>query len=521
MDQGRDKIVPDTPTALILTRSRSKSTTVQFQTPACESPLRPTEPPTDNDLEEHGYCSSPVPRHLSHRPAEHETQEDDDEAPISTVSGDPFLDKIQELMHHANGHYVHQQVMTMLTMTGRDAVANWSGAYSILSARLRSTSAPREKDPSTSAGPTNSKVSNEITILIPSLGQFVELFRRDLDCNGSEGVTHEALKLLGYFLYNPMIYSQFSASQIMEILKMVLTLTKDTQDKTTCHLCIWIWRMQRLPSKLFSNPLLSALMEMMAYALKAPFQSSTIPSEAIQGLDVLFRLIPKNILLLAPIWLLPLYACTTVPNDLVRKHAIEFFSFHLPSIAEELDHFDSFLSSFYERNNARLIYEITELTNRNERDGMKLWSVAIVLFSKYIQKSPSFVNGMLKIVERCFNVKKASSKLYGYRSWSFLVFSFAITRYLLHERRLKLLMIPILNSFTHDRHVQLRMEATSCWIKLVFALSLCSSHKDFSEFFSLIEGALPKILVDDSSEIRASGWMVFEALTRCELGTFF
>ncbi|KAI9219110.1 Rap1-interacting factor 1 N terminal-domain-containing protein [Blastocladiella britannica] len=394
--------------------------------------------------------------------------------------------------------------------------------------------------PAAAGGGMHPAFDHEVTALAPRMTDLVSIIRRDLDESTAEDIQAEALKLIGFLFYSPEVFQRISVRETNDILLHVLNLAQVTGSKTTCHLSVWVLRMMRLPAGTLTanRSLIPRISETLAYALRhpAPFESTTIPTEALLALSTLMILFPGPMLGLAADWLVPAFGAIMHTHDLVRKNALEFFSRNLPAIAAESarqttvpaakspannvvavipGRLKSILDASWEKNNVRLVYELTELTGRHERDGMKAWSVAVVLYAHQLREAPAFINGMLKIVERYFNLKKASTKLFGYRAWSALVYAFASSRYLLNERRLRLVMIPISQSFAHDRHVQLKVGAADAWLNLIVAVKALSPLWEGSSFELVVEPLLETLALAEEPEVREYAWTVLNALTTC------
>ncbi|ORZ31681.1 Rap1-interacting factor 1 N terminal-domain-containing protein [Catenaria anguillulae PL171] len=547
-------IVPATP-ALLAT-----ATSGRFTTPACESPHRADDQVhTDYDFAQ--LHSSPAPKlpeehFASRRTTTTTTTEATDHAASANASGgsatgrarpnavdnaalsssdqedDPELKAIQDLALPTVDPQDAVPELVRWLLEPEDPTA-WIFAYRSLLVRIREAQSADEhhlqqQQPGgvqTVAGgsvgadenaPREPTQEQELAVLAPRMSDVVKVFKRDISPASDDVVIHEALKLLGFVLYTPRLFNVIGPQITSDLIQRALILGKSTEDKSTCHLCIWVLRMQRLPSTHFtSRAVLGEIIDTLAYALRvpAPFQSTVIPTEAIFALDSLLRLLPRPVLGMAKEWLLPACMNLAATNDLVRKHCIEFFQAHLLMFAEESAKLQPALDFAWEKYSVRMIFDLTELTNKHERDGMKAWSISMVLYAAQMQKHQQFINGMLKIVERYFNMKRASAKLYGYRAWTYLVYASAVTRTLTQERRVKLLMIPMLNSFSHDRFAQLRLCAADAWINLVYAMGTAGAAAwPQLALEAAIKPALPRLVVAKDPDVRSAGWAVFDVL---------
>ncbi|KAI9184105.1 Translation machinery-associated protein 22 [Blastocladiella emersonii ATCC 22665] len=522
-DSGSNELIPETPASTA--PARLDAAAAAFATPVVESPVRQIEPPTDNDLEDHGYRSSPAPRvpvQERDTPAYEAVMDEGD-------GSDPMVAQVEALVGAGNPADAMAKLVDVLSVDLHDANVQGpkivSAAYHAIAARLRNAaqgeaSPSAGKDAAATAAAAASRPSAsgrlaaEIQALAPIVNDLVLFLLRDLKLATPDVVAQETLKLLGFMFYSPHVYSLLKAESISNLLKAVIDLARNTHDKTVCHLGVWVLHMQQLPATSFPNGVLQDIVNLLVFALRGPFDSITIPTEAITTITKLLVVVPTAMLSLASEWLLPTYACMTVSSEPLRKFALHFFTTHLTLLAAEAPNFHGFMHAFFQRHNSKLIFEITELINQNEREGTKLWSVAVVLLAHHMISNPAFANGMLKIAERCFNVKKASTKLHGYRAWSYLIYAFASVRSGMNDRRFRLLMIPIANSLANDRHPQLRHAAADAWLNLIYVVGVNMPTWDGAAFEIIVEPVLRRALEDPDAYIRDAGWAALEALVR-------
>ncbi|KAJ1509890.1 hypothetical protein HMI56_006591 [Coelomomyces lativittatus] len=271
--------------------------------------------------------------------------------------------------------------------------------------------------------------------------------------------------------------------------------------------------MQQIPKSYFSQTLLEAISEFILYGLKNPFSSTWIPLDCITMVDIFFSYFPTFVSF-ASYWLLPIYQLLFSSNENIRRHAFNFFKLHLASLAPNVPTFDPFMIPYYEKKSEHIVHQLNQIIQQNEKMGIQAWSITLVVFAKSIQKSSSSVNAMLTILEKYFDVAKSNVRIYTYRAWSYLIYSFAATKTLLTERRLKLVVVPIQASFNNDKNHVFRITAAKTYATLVFSMAKLGTCVEFNQFFPMVHSLLLNILMDPNDEVKDIGCSILAALVQ-------
>ncbi|KAI9142518.1 Rap1-interacting factor 1 N terminal-domain-containing protein [Paraphysoderma sedebokerense] len=212
-------------------------------------------------------------------------------------------------------------------------------------------------------------------------------------------------------------------------------------------------------------------------------------------------------------WLLNVLPLLMNENVEVQRKADSFVGFMLPTIVDEYEKIDHCISEYMDKQSPKLIFELTNLSAQNEIFALQVWSKMVVILGRHLHQSAAYINGLLKIVEKCFNAKKFDAKMAAFRAWSYLAYNFSINGYLFQEKRIKLMLVPITNSFLHDKSPQLRLAAAYAWADIIY----CLGTDNLSKFWnSACQPMLERILKDPSGEIREFGCHVLACLVNTQ-----
>ncbi|KAG0371087.1 DNA-binding protein rif1 [Gamsiella multidivaricata] len=335
-----------------------------------------------------------------------------------------------------------------------------------------------------------------------TIRRFTAYSCRDLDPSNPSALVQAVLKCIGFYFFNQSFAALFTAQELDPLMNRILHIINTTNEKPTCTLAIWCFVTSRVPSRLLT-PYITRMVQVFSDNLDNRFQSMAISSESLVGLFSLFSQFPGDILPHVQTWLIPVISKLVVKVPGIRSKALELITMATPKLIEKEDpRRKEAVTKFMNERFTEFFESLTKnfLENGDEVYAVTVWGAMVTLIGRDLQKR-SFLNPMLKMVEKCFNTssqRRTEIKMAAYQAWTRLIYNFAAASLISHEKPLKLLLTPITNCFSAERHKRVRLGCTSTWFALIYALGPYLPKNADEVLFPQLMLAV----VDDSEHIR-------------------
>lgn len=128
------------------------------------------------------------------------------------------------------------------------------------------------------------------------------------------------------------------------------------------------------------------------------------------------------------------------------------------------------------------------------------WSHLMMLFGSSLHRKPQ-LNTYLSLAQECFNSSSLGQRIAAFSAWRRLIMNLSFEGHLYHSKRVKLILLPILNCLKFEKSLAVRQGCFEAYVYLLYHVS----HDVVIEtvFEALI---VPALAFEDSDpEIRLFG----------------
>ncbi|KAK9767659.1 Translation machinery-associated protein 22, variant 2 [Basidiobolus ranarum] len=259
-------------------------------------------------------------------------------------------------------------------------------------------------------------------------------------------------------------------------------------------------------------PMSSTLVDAVIFASRSTHKSVTIQNEALTALDVLFKQVPYAASSEARSWLLPVVNYSINPISGLRARALQVIQTALMDLIKNHDKIGSILDEFMNTHFSDFVMNLNELLSSNEEIYViQVWGAVVAFLGRKLHRT-TVLNSLLKVMEKCFNTKKAEVRYAAFQSWKYLIYNFSLNGHLFHDKRIKLIMVPLLNCFNYEKNKNVKLSCLKTWTGLVYIFG-----DSLTKFFDKVFVPVIKFtLSDDAEDIRQLGFSIVDSLLSWE-----
>ncbi|RKP38386.1 Rap1-interacting factor 1 N terminal-domain-containing protein [Dimargaris cristalligena] len=383
-------------------------------------------------------------------------------------------------------------------------------------------------DPSLSVEVAETVDTNTLTsfppcrALIESAPLFLQAFHTDLKESSNHVISLYALRCLVYWFRIPECTQSVPQDQLEAVLNWILERLAVTQEKTTSGLCLNCIANAQVPSELIQE-LAPRMVSVTTQILRQCPKSVSIKMEALVVLERAFTVHPPVATQYLSDWFNTLidYVFSDPPMARMKSERIMrlvYLQFVDPTpqphekstdkgpVDSKLT--DLVFKNFLTNNAVAVIDAMNRLFAKGEEKLVtRVWGILIAYLGRQLHKS-AMLNPFLKVLEKAFNSRKADVKTTAFRHWRCLIYTLSLDGNLFHEKRVRLIMVPLINCFMFEKNRCIRSVCLRTWVTLVYALG---TH--LGVFFSIVvEPLLPRALTDPFDEVRSLALYSLEAM---------
>ncbi|KAJ1985270.1 DNA-binding protein rif1 [Dimargaris verticillata] len=248
-----------------------------------------------------------------------------------------------------------------------------------------------------------------------------------------------------------------------------------TQDKVIAYLCVsCLSACVLLPTSIHVHAQL--LLRTAAQALHTWTKSLSIVLEAFTVIEHVFITRAQLAQTHWAEWFYPVLqiALANTPSasvralDVLALGSLYFFQNQAPLEPSV----DATLKEFIAKQLNPTIARLKQLVSNNEELlAVRIWGLLVSFLGSYLHRS-ALLNLLLKVIELCFNSRKPEVKAVAFREWRVLFLSLTNKSSALEEKRLRLVMVPLINCFTHEKYRMVRLVCFRTWLSLLYTLGL-------------------------------------------------
>ncbi|XP_048577728.1 telomere-associated protein RIF1-like isoform X2 [Nematostella vectensis] len=296
------------------------------------------------------------------------------------------------------------------------------------------------------------------------------VFKRHCTSN-SVDVSQAALQAMGHCLYHARIARSFSEEESLELLQVLVDVIKSSDDKGACTRALWCIAKQNLPVSVVIQKL-SQLMTCLDSIQEKEHKSATVDYEAVCFVErMLFQVPAKAVTGHINTWSKFLLDMTISSAAKVREHALSVVVTNLEILQSHQQLIIPWLSPALK---SEIIGKLSTLfAEGHELFVLRLWRCIVVIHGKMLHRG-GLLNDMLKLVEQGFKNHSADVQVCSYSAWRALIDCFALSQDVLSsQKRIKLIMMPFLNSVVRERSEQVEAARLDTWWHFV-----CSFHQE-------------------------------------------
>ncbi|NXT24048.1 RIF1 protein, partial [Syrrhaptes paradoxus] len=296
--------------------------------------------------------------------------------------------------------------------------------------------------------------------------QLCKVFKAHVSSPNSE-LSNAALQALGFCAFNSKITSELSATEIRDLLSMVISVAVKTSDKNTRTRALWVISKQAFPSEIVKKEVPSIISTLEMILTKGDVQSMVVEYEVLNVIIRLMEQAPAEMGEEAVRWaklIIPLVVHSAHKVQLRGATALEM---GMPLLLQKQTEVAAVTEHLM---TTKLISELQKLfSTKNETYVLKLWPLFVKLLGKTLHRSGSFINSLLQLEELGFRSGSPVVKKIAFIAWKSLIDNFALNPDILcSAKRLKLLMQPL--SSIHVRTEALALTKLEVWWYLLMRL---------------------------------------------------
>ncbi|NWU71695.1 RIF1 protein, partial [Pterocles burchelli] len=293
-----------------------------------------------------------------------------------------------------------------------------------------------------------------------------KVFKAHISSPNSE-LSNAALQALGFCVFNSKIISELSATEIRDLLSMVISVAVKTSDKNTRTRALWVISKQTFPSEIVKKEVPSIISTLEMILTKGDVQSMVVEYEVLNVIIRLMEQAPAEMGEEAVRWaklIIPLVVHSAHKVQLRGATALEM---GMPLLLQKQTEVAAVTEHLM---TTKLISELQKLfSTKNETYVLKLWPLFVKLLGKTLHRSGSFINSLLQLEELGFRSGSPVVKKIAFIAWKSLIDNFALNPDILcSAKRLKLLMQPL--SSIHVRTEALALTKLEVWWYLLMRL---------------------------------------------------
>jgi hypothetical protein len=336
------------------------------------------------------------------------------------------------------------------------------------------------------------EISNRLKVITCTgkVPDIVYEFRHSLIGSVTNGITNtdtsyslQSLQMAGYILFNKLMSKSFSDKEIADIINVILKVIRDPMcTKQKCIRALWCLSNQNIDQSTIKHHVKDVLEILRGLRSSQLMSISCVASEIVSVLCKFYSQCKDKFIDLKILWYDPLV------HILVGKHAkIKQKALVLANELEDQLKVDAEVCSWLhqELKTKNLVSHMAEMfASKWKCDTvilLKIWQHFIFLLGKNFHKSWTFINEMMKIVEKGFKHQTMSVQLEAYYSWNVLIDNFSLDPNILtNKKRIKLLLLPLINSAAKIRYDEVDQSRLNTWWYLITHLlpHLTSSNKE-------------------------------------------
>ncbi|TPX72659.1 hypothetical protein SpCBS45565_g00053 [Spizellomyces sp. 'palustris'] len=317
---------------------------------------------------------------------------------------------------------------------------------------------------------------NEITDLILAIDR--DLAAQEKKDTTADALVRGALRCAALFLHRGHLIPGTTREQWRGMLQGICKhIVKERNPKLTC-LGVWCLSVQRVEDDEVLAEMGPAIIEALMAAMKYIGTVEVLPIELLNALDRLFKRVPT----LAPAesrkWVVPvlelMFSSTARIADAANtffRAAVEYFvalrkgcEMHIKALTNE---------------KVETLIEILR-NNIDHTNVYNAWGHVMLMLGSTLHRT-QHLNALLQVVENGFNSSVPANRLSAFRVWRRLIINFAQKDHLIHDKRVKLVLLPLLNGFKYEKSATVRMECMKTYVFLLVHLSYATALLSFTE----------------------------------------
>ncbi|KAJ2395855.1 hypothetical protein GGI23_004148, partial [Coemansia sp. RSA 2559] len=242
------------------------------------------------------------------------------------------------------------------------------------------------------------------------------------------------------------------------------------EDKAVCMAVVACICVQRIPATSI-HPAVPDMIGYCVHAMKTLARSVTLVFQSLTAIEALLRRAPAITRSLAHIWLFPVLDHVVSATPGVRSKADDIIRQNIPWVSADTHNqeMDKTVSTFMDTQLEHFLEMCERLVIRNDFQVVaRVWGMLVTICARQHRVR---TNGILQIMQKCFNSDDADVLVTALMQWRCLIYAFLVQNQLERHKCVKLIMTPILSLLASESSSnEVKLASVRCWATLVYAL---------------------------------------------------